>query len=354
MVNVAIVGVGNCASSLVQGIHQSKNSSLVGEIFKKIGRCKTSDINVVAAFDIDMRKVGKDLADAIFCEPNCATKIVQPDETGVVVKMGPVMDGVSESMSCTSNPRHFRISSEDPVHVVDELIQNKVDVLVNFLPVGSNQATRFYADCCLSANAHMINAIPSLISHDAKMRGAFENKGLRLFGDDIKSQFGATIFHRSIVSLMAARGLRITQSYQLNIGGNSDFANMMDESRLHDKRTSKTESVKRASKNRIKDSSVRIGPSDFVGWMDDEKHALIRVEAAGYLGQSISIDLKLAVQDSPNSAAVVADLIRWTQVNPSSQDEKELLEAINAFYMKYPHIEMDEDTSLEVLSRCLG
>ncbi|MBI1742273.1 inositol-3-phosphate synthase [Candidatus Acetothermia bacterium] len=310
-IRIAIVGVGNCASALIQGLHYYAQNGSLGLLHPHLGEYKPSDIRVVAAFDIDARKVGQDLSQAIFAEPNC-TLVFYPGvpRYGVEVQMGPVLDGVADHMAEYSECEAFRIAKREPVDVIQTLKEAGAQILVNYLPVGSTEATQHYAKCCLKARVALVNCIPVFIASDSEWARKFEKKGLPVIGDDIKSQLGATITHRTLAKLFEERGIKLERTYQLNVGGNTDFLNLLERSRRTTKKISKTESVQSQLKRPLPEQSIHIGPSDYVPWLKDNKVCFIRMEGRGFGGVPITLELRLSVEDSPNSAGMAIDAIR--------------------------------------------
>ena len=350
-IRVAIAGVGNCASSLVQGLEYYKGrnaDAIAGLMHARIGDWGPSDIEIVAAFDVDRRKVGKRVEEAIFAEPNC-TKVFQSvvPLSEVVVRMGPVFDGVAPHMADYPDDEAFRPSDEEPVDVVKVLEEAKAEVLVCYMPVGSEEAVRHYARACLEARVAMVNCVPVFIASDAEWAEKFRNAGLPIVGDDIKSQIGATIVHRTLARLFEDRGVPLERTYQLNTGGNTDFLNMKALDRLKSKKISKTESVQSQLDERLDSRSIHIGPSDYVPWQDDNKVAFIRMEGRGFGGVPLELELRLSVQDSPNSAGVVINAIRCAKLGL----ERGLggpLEAACAYYMKSPPKQMRDSLAHEL------
>ena len=318
-IRIAIVGVGNCASSLLQGINFYGNSSGngngadVGLMHRQIGPYQPQDIEVVAAFDIDRRKVGLDVAEAIFALPNC-TKVfcekIKP--TGAIVMMGCVFDGFAEHMRDYDARRTFLPLEKESTReqIIERLRTSGAEIMVNYLPVGSEDATRFYAACALEANLAFVNNIPVFIASDPVWAKRFADKNLPIVGDDIKAQLGATVLHRTIVNLFRQRGVKVERTYQLNTGGNTDFLNMLNRGRLASKKTSKTEAVQSVLGKRLADDNIHIGPSDYVPWQCDNKVCFIRVEGKLFGDVPMELDVKLSVEDSPNSAGVAIDAIR--------------------------------------------
>ena len=348
---VAIAGVGNCASSLVQGLEYYKGQSggaLAGLMHARIGDWGPSDIEVVAAFDIDRRKVGKRVEEAIFAKPNCTTvfQALLP-VTDVVVQMGPVLDGVAPHMADYPDDEAFRPSDEEPVDVVQTLKDTKAEVLVCYMPVGSEAAVRHYARACLEAGVAMVNCVPVFIASDAGWAGKFRSAGLPIVGDDIKSQIGATIVHRTLTRLFGDRGVELDRTYQLNTGGNTDFLNMKALDRLKSKKISKTESVQSQLDVRLDAKNIHIGPSDYVPWQDDNKVAFIRMEGRGFGNVPLELELRMSVQDSPNSAGVVIDAIRCAKLG-LERGIGGPLEAASAYYMKSPPKQMRDSFACDL------
>lgn len=331
-IKIAILGIGNCASSLVQGLEfYNDNSKEAGLISDVIGGYNVSDIQVVSAFDINKTKVGKDLSEAIFESQNNTTKFSDVPNLGVEVKPGKVLDGIGKFVEDIIDP------TEDSEDVVKELQESGAEILVNLLPVGSDEAVKFYADCAIEAKVGFINCIPVFIARDKSWYKKFKDNNVPLIGDDIKSQVGATIVHRVLAQLFSDRGVDLKRSYQLNVGGNMDFLNMLEEDRLETKRTSKTSSVTSvANKGKgMEPKNVRIGPSDYVEWLEDRKKAFIRLEGESFGGVPLNIEVQLEVWDSPNSAGVVIDAVRYMKFFKDSGD-LESLDLVSAWLMKAP------------------
>ncbi len=316
-IRIAIVGVGNCASSLVQGLHYYAGrdpSQAIGLMHGRIGEFGPADIECVAAFDVDARKVGFDVAEAIFAPPNCTT-VFCPDvpKTGVQVRMGRVLDGVSEHMADHPAQRSFEVADAleaDAAEVCRVLRESRAEVLMNYLPVGSEQAARFYAECALEAGVALVNCIPVFIASDPAWARRFEAAGLPIVGDDIKAQLGATITHRTLTDLFRRRGVHLDHTYQLNTGGNTDFLNMLNRARLASKKKSKTEAVQSVAAQRLADEDIHVGPSDYVAWQNDNKVCFLRMEGRLFGDVPMNLELRLSVEDSPNSAGVAIDAIR--------------------------------------------
>lgn len=337
-IKVAIVGVGNCASSLVQGVYfyRAHPKEKVGLMHQELGGYLASDIEFVAAFDVDARKVGKNLSEAIFAKPNSTLIFYQKvPPQNVTVKKGPKLDGVSSHMKGYSKDRLFQYSNKKPVDVVKELKASGAEILLNYLPVGSEKASRYYANACLKAGVAMVNCIPVFIASDSKWGNKFREKGLPICGDDVASQAGATIIHKAIANLLVQRGITIDRMYQLNVGGNTDFLNMLDKTRLESKRISKREAVNAMLSRRLANENIHIGPSDYVPWLNDHKIAYIRIEGRKFGGVPLEIDLKLSVGDSPNSAGSVIDAIRCTKIALERGISGPLI-AASAYLMKHP------------------
>lgn len=337
-IKIAIAGVGNCCSALIQGIfyYKDEKKDVSGVIHKSIGGYKISDIEPVAAFDIDARKVGKDLSEAIFSPPNC-TKIFCKDVPflGVEVQPAPVFDGVASHMKNYPEKVTFMLTKEKPVDVVRVLKESDAEILINFVPVGSEEAARYYAEAALKAGCAFINCMPVFIASDHKWRERFEAANLPIIGDDIKSQIGATILHRTLVKLFVDRGVKIEKTYQLNVGGNTDFLNMLERSRLKSKKISKTEAVQSQLDSRLASENIHIGPSDYVPWLKDNKVCFIRIEGKKFGDVPVEVDVRLSVEDSPNSAGVVVDGIRCAKLALDRGTGGALI-SISSYIMKHP------------------
>ena len=338
--------MGNCASSLIQGIHYYDGRSpeeVIGLMHWDIGGYSPSDIEVVAAFDVDERKVGKSVDEAIFAKPNC-TKVFQNDipEYDVNVKMGHVLDGVADHMSNYDDDYTFVVSDEEPVDVVDVLKECGAEILVNYLPVGSEKAARFYAQCALDAGVAFVNCMPVFIVSDDEWDSKFKAKGIPLVGDDIKAQIGATITHRTLANLFKNRGVKLDRTYQINTGGNTDFLNMLNRDRLDSKKESKTEAVQAVVGERMDDRNIHIGPSDYVPWQDDNKLCFLRMEGRTFGDVPMNIELRLSVEDSPNSAGCVIDAIRCCKIGLERGIGGQLT-SISSYTMKHPPIQYTDD-----------
>ena len=347
-ISAAIVGVGNCASSLIQGLEFYRNrvdQDLVGLIHPKIGGYGLSDIQIVAAYDIDKRKVGIPLEQAIFAKPNCAAifqKIIPA--SGITVQMGPILDGFAPHMLDYPDDEAFRLADEKPVDIAQSLIDSGAEVLICYLPVGSEQAVRHYAKACLEAGVAMVNCVPVFIASDPEWAHKFRTAGIPIVGDDIKSQVGATIVHRALARLFCDRGVDLDRTYQLNTGGNTDFLNMLAHERLKSKKHSKTESVQSQLDDRLDSQNIHIGPSDYVPWQDDNKVCFIRMEGRGFGNVPMEVELRLSVQDSPNSAGVVIDALRCAKLALECGIGGPL-EDVSAYYMKSPPVQMRDSVA---------
>ena len=349
---LAIAGVGNCASSLVQGIEFYRHrpfDQTTGIMHQEIGGYRPQDIQVVAAFDIDSRKVGRPLEEAVFAKPNCTT-IFQPElpASGVTVQMGPIHDGVAPHMAHYPDHQAFRPASETPVDLVKALKDSKAEVLVCYLPVGSESAVRAYAMACLEAKVALVNCVPVFIASNPEFAQAFAKAGLPIVGDDIKSQFGATIMHRMLTRLLGDRGVRVERTYQLNTGGNTDFLNMLEQTRLKTKKVSKTESVQSQLDVRLDDDNIHIGPSDYVPWQKDNKVCFLRIEWDGFGEVPMHLEARLSVEDSPNSAGVAIDGIRCAKL-AIDRGISGPLHAVSAYTMKHPPKQMRDEVAREAL-----
>jgi myo-inositol-1-phosphate synthase len=358
-VKLAIVGVGNCASSLVQGIEYYRGrdrDTSSGLIHWDVGGYRPSDIQVVAAFDVDVRKVGKDISEAIFEAPNCTTVFCKDvPKTGVRVRMGRVLDGVASHMKDWPEDRSFLVSDAREAsaeETVEALRQAGAEVLVSYLPVGSEQAARFYAECALEAGVAFVNCMPVFIVSDPEWARRFEERGLPLVGDDIKAQLGATITHRMLTDLFRKRGVRLVHTYQLNTGGNTDFLNMLNRSRLASKKESKTEAVQSVAAARLADDDIHIGPSDYVAWQNDNKVCFLRMEGELFGGVPMNIELRLSVEDSPNSAAVAMDAIRCAKLALDRGVGGALISP-SAYLMKHPPQQFTDDEAFRMVEEFL-
>lgn len=312
-IRVAIVGVGNCASSLVQGVQYYRDAdetaTVPGLMHVKFGPYHVRDVKFVAAFDVDAKKVGFDLSDAIFASENNTIKISDVPPSGISVLRGPTLDGIGKYYAET-----IELSDAQAVDVVQALKDAKADVLVSYLPVGSEEADKFYAQCAIDAGVAFVNALPVFIASDPEWAKKFTDAGVPIVGDDIKSQVGATITHRVMAKLFEDRGVQLDRTMQLNVGGNMDFLNMLERERLESKKISKTQAVTSNIKKELGAKDVHIGPSDHVGWLDDRKWAYVRLEGRAFGDVPLNLEYKLEVWDSPNSAGIIIDAIRAAKI----------------------------------------
>lgn len=351
-IKVAIAGIGNCASSLIQGLYYYKNTKegeyIPGLMHNDMGGYKINDIEVVAAFDVDKRKVGKDISEAIFSGDNNTKKFCNVPSTGLKVHKGPVLDGIGHSLS-----EHVPVSDEEETDVVDILKKTGAEILVNYLPVGSEKAVRNYAELSLKAGCAYINCMPVFIASDANWIKRFTKAGIPCIGDDIKSQVGATIVHRTLTKLFIDRGMKIDRSYQLNVGGNNDFKNMLDRERLISKKISKTQAVTAEMPYEIGSKNIHVGPSDYVPWLKDNKVCFIRIEGKHFGDVPIELECRLSVEDSPNSAGVVVDAIRCCKI---ALDKKLAgpVWAPSAYFMKHPPIQITDRTAKKMVDEFIA
>ncbi len=352
-IRVALVGVGNCASALVQGVSfYRRNPDLTtGLMHPDIAGLRVADIHFACAFDVDQRKINRPLREAIFAPPNCAKIFCEnPDDDDARVFTGPLADGVASHMHNFADTQRAIIADEARTNLKDYVVRTLkktgATLLVNYLPVGSQNATELYAEAALEARIGMVNCIPVFLASDLAWAAKFKAANLPLIGDDVKSQFGATVLHRVLMKLAQQRGMAIDSSYQLNVGGNSDFLNMLERSRLSSKKISKTEAV--TSQVPMDDSQIHIGPSDYIPFLADNKIAYVRMNVRGFGGVSMEADLKLSVEDSPNSAGVVVDAIRCIAL-AQSQKIGGVLEEISAALMKRPLVQMEESEAADAL-----
>jgi len=348
-IRIAIAGVGNCASSLIQGIEYYKSldknhpDKSLGLMHYDLGGYEPEDIEVVAAFDIDERKVGRALKEAIFARPNCTNVFYNNlPYYNVTVMMGRVLDSVAPHMLSYRNDKRLIVSKKRPCNVAKVLEESKAEILLNYLPVGSEKATAFYADACLKTGVGFINCIPVFIASDKSWAKRFEKEGIPIMGDDIKSQVGATIIHRTLTRLFEERGVRIDSTYQLNVGGNTDFLNMLDRSRVTSKKISKVEAVRSQMNSPLPEDRIHIGPSDYVPWLNDNKICFLRIEGRGFGSVPLHLELRLSVEDSPNSAGVAIDAIRCCRLAIDRKIGGALTSA-SAYFMKHPPIQMSDE-----------
>jgi myo-inositol-1-phosphate synthase len=347
-VRVAIVGVGNCASALVQGIHFYRDADeaerVPGLMHVRLGPYHVRDVEVAAAFDVDGKKVGKDVVEAVFTEPNNTIRFVEDlPPTGVHVLRGPTLDGLGVYYR-----EVVQEADQAPVDVAAALRDAGVDVVVNYLPVGSEEATRAYATAAMEAGAGFVNCVPAFIGSDSVWARRFADAGVPIVGDDIKSQVGATIIHRILARLFQDRGVELDHTSQLNFGGNMDFKNMLERERLHSKKISKTQAVTSQLRNGIGQDDIHIGPSDHVPWLKDRKWAHIRLEGREFGDVPMSVELKLEVWDSPNSAGVAIDAIRCVKVALDREVSGPLI-GPSAYFMKSPPVQFSDDAAREMV-----
>ena len=359
-IRVAIVGVGNCASSLVQGVeyyrHLSGNDGgdPPGLMHLDLGGYLPHDLEVACAFDIDERKVGEPLQRAIFAKPNKAVDIFPNlPSYDVTVQMGPVLDGVAEHMADYPADETFLPSSRPPVDVASVLKATGAEVLISYLPVGSQKAAEYYAQACLETGTSLINCMPVFLVSDERWGERFTSRGIPAVGDDIKSQVGATIVHRTLAKLFADRGIKLDRTYQLNTGGNTDFLNMLNRSRLGSKKISKTEAVQAVLPERLPARDVHIGPSDYVPWQGDNKICFLRLEGRAFGNVPMELELRLSVQDSPNSAGVAIDAIRCCRL-ARDRHIAGPLRSVSAYLMKHPPTQISDDLARDLVEKFIS
>jgi myo-inositol-1-phosphate synthase len=350
-IKVALVGIGNCASSLVQGrYHYDGSRPPAGLMHERIGGYAVADIEFVLAIDCDARKVGRDLAEAIFAPPNC-TRVFQKvvPATGVRVRMGRVLDGIAPHMEEAGERGFIRADAPEAeqADIVAALKDSGAEILVNFLPVGSEEATRFYMECALEAGVAVVNCMPVFIASDPAWERRFRQRHLPIIGDDIKAQLGATIVHRVLSSLLRARGVSLDRTYQLNTGGNTDFLNMTDRGRLSSKKVSKTEAVQSTLADPLGADDIHIGPSDYIPWLNDNKLCFLRLEGDLFGGVPMNLELRLSVEDSPNSAGVVVDAIRCCKVALDRGVGGALIGPA-AYFCKHPPRQFSDDVAAQL------
>lgn len=360
-IRIAIAGIGNCASSLIQGIEYYKSKTgedAVGLMHWDIGGYKPYDIEVAAAFDIDKRKVGKDVNEAVFALPNC-TKVFCRDlpRTNVTVQMGRILDGFSGHMKDYDPDRTFVLSNHKEAakkDIVGILQESHAEMLLNYLPVGSEEAVKFYAECALEAGIGFINNMPVFIASNQEWAARFKEKNLPVIGDDIKAQLGATITHRTLVDLFRKRGVKLDRTYQLNTGGNTDFLNMLNRVRLTSKKESKTEAVQSVMNGkRLEPENIHIGPSDYVPWQKDNKVCFIRMEGRLFGDVPMNLELRLSVEDSPNSAGVAIDAVRCCKL-ALKRKKGGVLYSPSAFFMKHPPKQFSDDVAYRMMEEFIA
>ncbi|MGB6453397.1 MAG: inositol-3-phosphate synthase [Streptosporangiaceae bacterium] len=348
-VRVAIVGVGNCASSLVQGVEYYKDADPVGRVpglmHVQFGPYHVRDIEFVAAFDVDAKKVGRDLAEAIVASENNTIKICDVPPSGLIVQRGPTLDGLGEYYQ-----EIITESDEEPADVVRVLREARADVLVSYLPVGSDRADKFYAQCAIDAGVAFVNALPVFIASDPVWAAKFAEAGVPIIGDDIKSQVGATITHRVLAKLFEDRGVELLRTYQLNFGGNMDFMNMLERKRLQSKKISKTQSVTSQIPHEMAKADVHIGPSDHVPWLDDRKWAYVRLEGRSFGDTPLNLEYKLEVWDSPNSAGIIIDAVRAAKIAKDRGIGGPVLSPAS-YFMKSPPEQYSDDVARDAVEK---
>lgn len=355
-VRVAIAGVGNCATSLIQGVQYYRDadatSTVPGLMHVQFGDYHVGDVEFVAAFDVDDLKVGKDLSEAINASQNNTIKITDVPTLGVEVQRGPTLDGLGKYYRQTIDE-----SSAEPVDVVQVLKDAQVDVLVSYLPVGSEEADKFYAQCAIDAGVAFVNALPVFIASDPEWAKKFEDAGVPIVGDDIKSQVGATITHRVMAKLFEDRGVTLDRTYQLNVGGNMDFKNMLERERLESKKVSKTQAVTSnltgPLADKIEDKNVHIGPSDYVAWLDDRKWAYVRLEGRAFGDVPLNLEYKLEVWDSPNSAGIIIDAVRAAKIAKDRGVGGPIIPA-SAYLMKSPPVQIEDTEGRALLEKFIA
>ena len=356
-IRVAVVGVGNCASSLVQGVaYYRTNNSSQGLIHDRIGGYGAGDVEFVMGVDVDARKVGKDVSEAIFAAPNNTT-VFQADVpvSGVKVMMGRILDGVADHMTGMGERGFIVSDATEATHdsIVAALRESRAEVLLNFLPVGSETATEFYMECALEAGVAVVNCMPVFIASRPEWEAKFRAKRLPIVGDDIKAQIGATIVHRVLSSLFGARGVNVERTYQLNTGGNTDFMNMLDRQRLGSKKESKTEAVQAMLAQRLADENIHVGPSDYVPWQKDNKLCFLRLEGNQWGNVPMNLELRLSVEDSPNSAACVMDAIRCCKIALDRGDGGALI-GPSAYFCKHPPQQFSDDVASQMVDEYIA
>ncbi|MGA0082753.1 MAG: inositol-3-phosphate synthase [Candidatus Nanopelagicales bacterium] len=339
-VKVAIVGLGNCANSLIQGVEYYKNADVNEEVpglmHVQLGDYHIKDIEFVAAFDVDGKKVGLDLADAMWASENNTIKFAEVKPLGIKVSRGKTLDGLGRYYK-----EMIQESTEEPVDVVKVLKDSKADVLVCYLPVGSEEAAKFYAQCAIDAQVAFVNALPVFIASDPVWEKKFKDAGVPIIGDDIKSQVGATITHRVLAKLFGDRGVQLDRTMQLNVGGNMDFKNMLERDRLESKKISKTQAVTSQIDHDMGKGNVHIGPSDYVSWLDDRKWAYVRLEGRAFGDVPLNLEYKLEVWDSPNSAGVIIDALRCAKIAMDRKIGGALISS-SSYLMKSPPVQFDD------------
>jgi len=356
-IRIAVIGVGNCASSLMQGIYYYRSKTeddVAGLMHWDIGGYKPGDIEIVAAIDIDRRKVGRDVSEAIFSPPNC-TAVFQKEipETGVKVAMGRLLDGVAPHMKEYPDDETFLPSDMPEADIVRVLDDSGAEIALNYLPVGSEEAARYYAECCLEAGVAFINCMPVFIVSDSKWAERFTRKGIPAVGDDIKAQIGATITHRTLARLFSDRGVKLERTYQLNTGGNTDFLNMLARDRLRSKKVSKTEAVQSVLSEPLAPRNIHIGPSDYIPWLRDNKVCFLRMEGKMFGDVPMELEMRLSVEDSPNSAGCAIDAIRCCKLAIERKTGGPLT-SISAYTMKHPPQQVPDNTARKMVEEFIA
>ncbi len=356
-IRIAIIGVGNCASSLMQGIYYYRNKTsddVAGLMHWDIGGYTPGDMEIVAAVDIDSRKVGKDVSEAIFAPPNCTARFQEEiPPTGVKVVMGRVLDGVAPHMKDYPDEETFLMSDEPEADIVRVLRESGAEIALNYLPVGSEEAARYYAECCLEAGVAFINCMPVFIVSDENWAERFRQKGLPAVGDDIKAQIGATITHRTLAKLFSDRGVKLDRTYQLNTGGNTDFLNMLSRDRLRSKKISKTEAVQSVLKTPLESRNIHIGPSDYIPWLKDNKLCFLRMEGRMFGDVPMELELRLSVEDSPNSAGCAMDAIRCCKLALERKVSGPRT-SISAYTMKHPPRQIPDNEARKMVDEFIA
>lgn len=354
-IRIALAGVGNCASALLQGlqyyrkpIHTNGRTAVPGLLHTRVGPYTPSDIQVVAAFDIDARKVGQPIEVAARAAPNCTTQfLTRFPRYRIRVQMGPVLDGVAPHMSQYPPAQTFVVAKARPVNIARVLTESGTEILLNYLPVGSQRATSAYAEACLESGVSLINCIPVFIASDRQWAARFTRRGIPLIGDDVKGQVGATILHRTLARLFMERGAVIDRTYQLNVGGNTDFLNMLNQKRLKMKKISKTEAVQSTLSVRLADTDIHIGPSDYIPWQHDRKVCFLRIEGRGFGDCPIELEVRLSVEDSPNSAGMTIDAIRCLRL-ARERGLRGPIRSVSAWTMKHPPQPMADEQARQL------
>lgn len=350
-IRIGIIGVGNCASSLVQGVQYYKDASpkdrVPGLMHTVLGGHHVGDLKFVCGFDIDKRKVGRDLSEAIFAPPNNARRFSEVPHLEAPVYRGPTLDGISPAMENSPPEERFLASDDEPVDVAERLRAHDVQIVILYLPVGSEQAAHHYAEAAIEAGCAVVNCLPVFLASDPQWAKRFEDAGLPILGDDIKSQVGATIVHRVLTRLFEDRGVHLNHTYQLNVGGNTDFLNMLERTRLSSKKTSKTQAVQSQLNQPLNDRDIHIGPSDYVPFLQDNKVAFMRMEGHGFGGMPVELEVRLSVQDSPNSAGVVIDAVRCAKL-ALERGESGAIAGPSSYFFKHPPVQYNDSEGLQI------